>query len=140
MKAFRRVLRTLGRLAKVREATPGDLEEAAAWLHPNRPNLPLARSPSVTAWVAVLGRHLLGFVELARRGEGAEELFLLVTEINLPAIRLYRKLGFETVAIPELEEILDKEARATGRRRTCMRLDLPSEPWLTPLKTKGQRP
>jgi ribosomal protein S18 acetylase RimI-like enzyme len=53
--------------------------------------------------------------------ESAPVLDLLVFEDNLPAIRMYRKLGFEISAIPELEPQLERERDSTGRRRVVMR-------------------
>jgi len=63
-----------------------------------------------------LAHHVIG---LARREE-ARELWLVVGATNWPAIGLYRKLGFELVAVPGLEEQLEEEAEATGKRRMTM--------------------
>jgi len=63
-----------------------------------------------------LARHVVG---CARR-EGARELWLVVGEANGPAIALYRKLGFERAAVVGLEELLEEEARTTGKRRITM--------------------
>ena len=52
--------------------------------------------------------------------EGARELLLLVHEDNRNAVELYRKLGFERRKIEGLEESLEKERSATGRRRVVM--------------------
>lgn len=54
------------------------------------------------------------------RCEGAKELWLVVGEGNLPAIRLYQKLGFERAVVEDLEEQLENEALNTGRRRITM--------------------
>lgn len=68
-----------------------------------------------------LGEDLCGkVIEIARK-EGAEELLLSVNENNHAAIALYRKLGFETTVIPALEEQLEREWQALGRRRVVMR-------------------
>ena len=48
-------------------------------------------------------------------------LDLLVFNNNIPAIQLYRKLGFTMHLIPELEPQLAVEAVDTGRRRVVMR-------------------
>ena len=40
---------------------------------------------------------------------------------NTRAIRLYRKLGFELILIPELEAHLESERTPSGRRRVVMR-------------------
>jgi ribosomal protein S18 acetylase RimI-like enzyme len=52
--------------------------------------------------------------------EGAPELSLLVFSDNLPAVSLYRKMGFERVLSPELEARLEEEEKHTGRRRVVM--------------------
>jgi signal peptidase I len=52
--------------------------------------------------------------------EGAKELSLLVAENNYPAVKLYRKLGFDRRIIPALEKLLEEEQHATGDRRICM--------------------
>ena len=58
-------------------------------------------------------------VEMAR-SEGAGELWLVVAEKNVPAIGLYRKLGFERSALEGLEDLLEEGAGTTGRRRITM--------------------
>jgi len=55
------------------------------------------------------------------RGEGAQMLDLLVFNDNIPAIRMYRKLGFEMHTIAELEPQLARERNLSGRRRVVMR-------------------
>jgi ribosomal protein S18 acetylase RimI-like enzyme len=52
--------------------------------------------------------------------EGAKELSLLVFSNNIPAISLYRKMGFERGLSPELETKLEEEERQTGRRIVVM--------------------
>lgn len=69
-----------------------------------------------------LGRDLMEAVLRALHAERADALFLEVDETNLPAITLYRRLGFREVARrPGYYE------HATGKRRTdalVMRRDL----------------
>ncbi len=55
------------------------------------------------------------------RIEGAPALDLLVFEDNVRAIRLYAKMGFESVLIPALEPSLEKEREVYGHRRLVMR-------------------
>lgn len=57
---------------------------------------------------------------------GATELRLAVFERNDRAIRLYEKLGFEYVVLPQVEPWLVAEAEQLGRRRIVMRLRLSS--------------
>ena len=54
------------------------------------------------------------------REEGAKELLLLVHEDNQNAIKLYHKLGFAQKVIEGLEEPLEREKMATGRKRIVM--------------------
>ncbi|MCI0478635.1 MAG: GNAT family N-acetyltransferase, partial [Anaerolineales bacterium] len=88
--------------------------------------------PYVGAWLfslVVWGRYRgMGIGEaLTRRvieqarAEDARELRLLVFADNARAINLYRKLGFEFADAPEFTQVLDDEARQTGRRRVVMR-------------------
>jgi len=56
--------------------------------------------------------------------DGADELRLLVFSDNLPAIRLYHKLGFRETVVAGLQPQLDAEAAQTGRRRIVMQIDL----------------
>jgi ribosomal protein S18 acetylase RimI-like enzyme len=53
--------------------------------------------------------------------EGAPELFLNVDDDNRPALDLYRKLGFERVVLPVLEEEFIAEGQRNGRRRVTLR-------------------
>ena len=55
------------------------------------------------------------------RSEGAAELCLYVFENSAPALALYRKLGFERVALPALEEELAADVEKFGRRRVTLR-------------------
>lgn len=68
-----------------------------------------------------LGEALTNHVIGEAQREGAPALFLAVTEGNFPAVRLYRKLGFERVVLPEVEEQLIAEAQQLGRRRVTLR-------------------
>ena len=68
-----------------------------------------------------VGEELTIKVIQEAKEEGAEELLLLVREDNQRAISLYRKLGFEIVALPALEEMLEKERLSLGYRRVAMR-------------------
>lgn len=56
--------------------------------------------------------------------ERAQTLDLLVFNDNFPAIRLYRKLGFEPHTILELEPKLTAAAALSGRRSIVMRKQL----------------
>ena len=58
-------------------------------------------------------------MEQAQR-EKAPALSLVVYNDNRPAIKMYQKLGFSLVPVPELEKAFLEEA-ATGRRRIVMR-------------------
>lgn len=58
-------------------------------------------------------------LEIARK-ENAPEVFLVVNKTNHPAISLYRKMGFQHTALPDLEERLEEEACKTGKRRITM--------------------
>jgi ribosomal protein S18 acetylase RimI-like enzyme len=71
-----------------------------------------------------IGEALTQVVVERARAEGAPALNLLVFEDNVPAIRLYEKLGFEMHTIPGLEPQLESERVATGRRRVVMRKHL----------------
>jgi len=55
------------------------------------------------------------------RAEGAPAIDLLVFEDNVPAINLYRKMGFLPHIIPTLESSLELELQRYGRRRLVMR-------------------
>ncbi|MDP3880055.1 MAG: GNAT family N-acetyltransferase [Dehalococcoidales bacterium] len=67
-----------------------------------------------------IGEELTRFVMEKSMKSGASEISLLVFEDNAPAIKLYRKLGFERKVIPALEKELEDEQRILGRRRVCM--------------------
>lgn len=68
-----------------------------------------------------IGEALTRKIVEQARSERATELFVAVFEDNDHAIRLYRKLGFEFVALPLLEPHLEKEKPWYGRRRIVMR-------------------
>jgi len=70
---------------------------------------------------AGIGEQLTGEVIAKARGEGQTKLDLLVYNNNVPAIQLYRKLGFAMHFIPELEPQLAAEGADSGRRRVVMR-------------------
>jgi GNAT superfamily N-acetyltransferase len=57
---------------------------------------------------------------------GARELLLTVFADSLPALALYRKLGFSPGGSPVLGERLDTQARQGGRRQVPLRLTLNS--------------
>ena len=71
-----------------------------------------------------IGHELSGAVVDRAREEGAREILVRVHEDNRPAVRLYRKLGFQTTTIPALEAQLEREWRETGRRTAILRLSL----------------
>jgi GNAT superfamily N-acetyltransferase len=52
--------------------------------------------------------------------EGSKELFLTVREDNHPAIKLYRKIGFQLKVIPELEKQFEQERRDRGSSMILM--------------------
>jgi ribosomal protein S18 acetylase RimI-like enzyme len=56
----------------------------------------------------------------AARERGAEGLGLMLFEDNLPAVRLYQKLGFQKHDFPGLKERFEEEERAGGRRHMSM--------------------
>ena len=68
-----------------------------------------------------IGEKLTREVIEKARGENQKTLDLLVFNTNIPAIHLYRKLGFALHVIPELEQQLAVESNDTGRRRVVMR-------------------
>jgi ribosomal protein S18 acetylase RimI-like enzyme len=55
------------------------------------------------------------------RVEGAAELLLALFEDNVPAIALYRALGFERVVLSALEAKLAADVQKYGRRRLALR-------------------
>jgi ribosomal protein S18 acetylase RimI-like enzyme len=77
-------------------------------------------------WVRVWYRRM-GVGELlslrvaqAARERGAVELYLMLFEDNLPAVRLYQKLGFKPRVFPELEDRLDTAEQSCGRKQVVM--------------------
>jgi ribosomal protein S18 acetylase RimI-like enzyme len=52
--------------------------------------------------------------------EGGGRVSLLVFDDNRPAIRLYKKLGFEPFALPLLDKTLREEAGSAGKRRIIL--------------------
>jgi GNAT superfamily N-acetyltransferase len=68
-----------------------------------------------------IGEMLTQRVISQAAAEGAPELLLAVFQDDAGAIRLYRKLGFEQVALPALEPQLEAEKQQFGRRRVVMR-------------------
>ena len=68
-----------------------------------------------------IGEKLSREVIARASAEGARTLELLVFNDNVPAIQLYRKLGFEMHTIVELEPRLASEGAPSGRRRVVMR-------------------
>ena len=73
---------------------------------------------------AGIGETLTRAVMAKAKNDGAGELRLLVYSDNLPAIRLYHKLGFWETVVAGLQPQLDEEAAQTGRRRIVMQIDL----------------
>lgn len=74
-----------------------------------------------TRWRGLgIGEVLTRQVMTQARSEGARELFLVVFADNAPAINLYRKLGFDCIAHPVLDEQFAREPR----RRIVMRSEL----------------
>lgn len=73
---------------------------------------------------AGIGEALSQAVIERARQKGASCLRLVVFEDNLPAVRLYRKLGFEQVRLPDLSDQLDQEAAQTLRRRIILEKQL----------------
>jgi ribosomal protein S18 acetylase RimI-like enzyme len=73
-----------------------------------------------------VGEQLALQVLEAAHERGAPDLYLLVYEDNLPAVRLYEKLGFEQRIFPEMEVELEKERSRFGRRRIVMVSSLPA--------------
>jgi ribosomal protein S18 acetylase RimI-like enzyme len=71
-----------------------------------------------------IGDALAQRVIAQARVEGAPALFLTVWEDNLPALGLYRKLGFERASLPALDEELGADELRYGRRRQLLRRPL----------------
>lgn len=71
-----------------------------------------------------LGEALCREVIARARAEGAKEVRLLVYPQNRAAVNLYVKLGFKPTEISGLEERLEDELKAFGRRRITMSLKL----------------
>lgn len=61
--------------------------------------------------------------EAAAEG-GAPEVRLLVFEDNRPALRLYQKMGFRQITIPEIDRELKAEAKRFSRQRIIMAKNL----------------
>jgi ribosomal protein S18 acetylase RimI-like enzyme len=93
-----------------------DTAYAGHWLHSLRVSPPYRGMG--------IGEALTGAVRDRAKEGGAGELLLLVGEDNRAAIRLYRKVGFESIVIPSLEEQLQRNESASGRRMVAMRLSL----------------
>ena len=74
-----------------------------------------------------IGEALTGKVIEHAVSQGAPELWLVVNEANVRAIRLYQKLGFEIIIRPALEPKLEAEKKLVGRRRVAMRKPLIEE-------------
>ena len=72
-----------------------------------------------------IGEQLSQRVIDAAREANASKLRLIVYTDNDPAIRLYNKLGFYPIKLPEFEEMFELEHAKTNRRRILMqkRLD-----------------
>ncbi len=71
-----------------------------------------------------IGESLTKQVIRIAREKGAGELYLLVNITSTPAIRLYEKLGFKRVLIPELKKQLLKEEKLSGKKRIVMKKTL----------------
>jgi len=71
-----------------------------------------------------IGEELTRMAMEKSRKEGIKKLFLTTGENNDRAVRLYRKLGFETRVIPEFEKYFEDERRTFGHRPICMAVDL----------------
>lgn len=68
-----------------------------------------------------IGEQLTREVISKARSENQKTLHLLVYNNNIPAMQLYRKLGFTLHLIEELEPQLIAEGADSGRRRVVMR-------------------
>jgi ribosomal protein S18 acetylase RimI-like enzyme len=69
---------------------------------------------------AGLGEQLMRLALERVRREGGGRVSLLVFDDNKPAIRLYKKLGFEPFALPLLDKTLLEETGSAGRRRIVL--------------------
>ncbi len=67
-----------------------------------------------------IGKSLCQVIIDCARREGASTLHLLVREDNRRAIRLYRKLGFDSFAHPDIVPLLESELVTSGQRRVAM--------------------
>ncbi len=61
--------------------------------------------------------------DIAAQGQ-AREIKLLAFRDSKPAIRLYRKMGFRRISIPEIDKQLREEAERTRRERIIMAKDI----------------
>ena len=68
-----------------------------------------------------IGEKLSQEVILKASTEGSKTLDLLVFNNNVPALQLYRKLGFVHYVIPGLEEQLQAQPTQNGHRHVVMR-------------------
>jgi ribosomal protein S18 acetylase RimI-like enzyme len=67
-----------------------------------------------------IGEGLTRAVMKKAKENDAGELLLIVSEANLPAVRLYRKEGFQKKVIPAIEAQLKAEQAQAGFRRIVM--------------------
>ena len=67
-----------------------------------------------------IGEDLTRRVIATAEEEGAEELLLIVYEDQTPAIRLYRKLGFQIKRDSALEDDLEQERAFLGSKKVVM--------------------
>lgn len=99
---------------------------------------PASSGPYAGTWISSLmvilpcrgmgvGELLIQHALAGAWSEGTEGVSLLVDETNEPAIRLYRKLGFEMTTCPGLEDTLEREYQETGKRRITMHLSCKKE-------------
>lgn len=98
-------------------------------------NFPDSNYPYVGWWI--FGMHVnwryraMGIGEQLTRvamevtaKEGASEIRLLVFQDAKPGLNLYQKLGFSRISIPELDKMLEQEAKETLRRRIILARDI----------------
>lgn len=71
-----------------------------------------------------IGEALTVYVMNQARTQGASEIFLTTFDDNLPAMALYRKLGFESIAILTMESRFGGTEPLRIRRRVTMRKSL----------------